>query len=56
MIGARNNYGQPASACIDDIHLYNRLLNNDEIDALYKRPIIRSGDKLVKQGSLVVVY
>nr|WP_295933501.1 LamG-like jellyroll fold domain-containing protein [uncultured Dyadobacter sp.] len=35
-IGARNNYGQASNARIDDIHLYNRPLNEDEIDALYK--------------------
>lgn len=35
-IGARNNYGQASNATIDDIHLYNRPLKQDEIDALFK--------------------
>ncbi|MCE6992724.1 LamG-like jellyroll fold domain-containing protein [Dyadobacter sp. CY323] len=35
MIGARNNYGQAANATIDDIHLYNRPLNREEITALF---------------------
>jgi gliding motility-associated-like protein len=35
MIGARNNYGQAAKAHIDDIHLYNRALNSEEISALF---------------------
>jgi gliding motility-associated-like protein len=35
MIGARNNYGQAARAHIDDIHLYNRALNGEEISALF---------------------
>ncbi|WP_176884997.1 LamG-like jellyroll fold domain-containing protein [Dyadobacter soli] len=38
MIGARNNYGQASSGRIDDIHLYDRPLTKDEIDALYKGP------------------
>jgi len=35
MIGARNNYGQFSNAIIDDIHLYNRAINVNEVDALY---------------------
>jgi gliding motility-associated-like protein len=34
-IGARNNYGQATNGVIDDIHLYDRVLSNTEIDALY---------------------
>lgn len=41
-IGARNNYGQASNARIDDIHLYNRPLNKEEIDALYKGGSISS--------------
>lgn len=36
MIGARNNYGQKSNARIDDIHLYNRALNEQEILELFK--------------------
>ncbi|MCF0073415.1 gliding motility-associated C-terminal domain-containing protein [Dyadobacter sp. CY261] len=35
-IGTRNNYGQASHARIDDIHLYDRPLNEEEIEALYK--------------------
>ena len=35
-IGARNNYGQASNAVIDDLHIYDRVLTNAEIDALYK--------------------
>lgn len=40
MIGARNNYGQAFFGRLDDIHLYNRPLNKEEIDALYNGPNI----------------
>ncbi len=36
MIGARNNYGQASNVLIDDVHLYNRALNQEEINALFK--------------------
>lgn len=42
-IGARNNYGQASNAVIDDIHLYNRPLNKDEIDALFKGAKVSAG-------------
>ncbi|GAA4437635.1 hypothetical protein GCM10023091_17130 [Ravibacter arvi] len=35
VIGARNNYGQASRAVIDDVHLYNRALSEEEILALY---------------------
>ena len=35
-IGARNNYGQAVNALIDDIHLYNRAINQSEVDELFK--------------------
>lgn len=35
-IGTRNNYGQATNAVIDDLHIYDRVLSNVEIDALYK--------------------
>ncbi|KAA0992210.1 LamG-like jellyroll fold domain-containing protein [Dyadobacter aurulentus] len=35
-IGARNNYGQASNAVIDDIHLYDRPLSQEEIDALFE--------------------
>lgn len=34
-IGARNNYGQAAKSKIDDLHIYDRALNREEIEALY---------------------
>lgn len=34
-IGARNNFGGNINALIDDVHLYNRPLNADEVQALY---------------------
>lgn len=36
MIGARNNYGQESNAKIDDVHLYNRALNEQEVLELFK--------------------
>jgi gliding motility-associated-like protein len=42
MIGARNNYRQAASAIIDDIHLYNRAINQNEVEALFKGPKIEN--------------
>ncbi|WP_439584856.1 LamG-like jellyroll fold domain-containing protein [Dyadobacter bucti] len=35
-IGARNNYGAAINAVMDDFHLYNRPLNMDEVQALFK--------------------
>ncbi|WP_353721708.1 LamG-like jellyroll fold domain-containing protein [Dyadobacter sp. 676] len=56
MIGARNNYGQASSARIDDIHLYNRPLNKEEIEALYKGlnvPSVPSTGQLVVDRSQI---
>lgn len=36
VIGARFNYGQHINAVIDDIHLYDRAINPEEVQALYK--------------------
>ena len=36
IIGARNNYGQAINAVIDDLNIYDRVLSNVEIDAIYK--------------------
>ncbi|ACT95995.1 LamG-like jellyroll fold domain-containing protein [Dyadobacter fermentans] len=49
-IGARNNEGQAAHARIDDIHLYNRPLNEEEIAALYQGPEVQQ--EPVKGGIL----
>jgi gliding motility-associated-like protein len=38
-IGARNNYGQAVNALIDDIHLYNRAINQSEVDEFFKGPL-----------------
>jgi gliding motility-associated-like protein len=35
-IGARNNYRQAVDAIIDDIHLYDRAINQSEVDELFK--------------------
>jgi gliding motility-associated-like protein len=54
MIGARNNYGQATHATIDDIHLYNRPLNRDEITALFNEAEeITSTGELLSNKSMI---